>query len=84
MNKLNYEIQKMDYFSKLSKMNDEELLNETNEAILLQICSFVDESYYAGAWKNELCLDECQKRGKLEIYKNAEKQVKERRWICYG
>ncbi|NLA33043.1 MAG: hypothetical protein GX864_03810 [Mollicutes bacterium] len=53
MNKLNYEIQKMDYFSKLSKMNDEELLNETNEAILLQICSFVDESYYAGAWKNE-------------------------------
>lgn len=72
----NYEDLKMDYSESLKKMTDKELLNETKESILKNMASFIDECYYAGAWQHDLCFEECQKRNKLEIYKQAEKEIR--------
>lgn len=79
MNDKKISIEKEDFKAKLEAISDEDLKKECESKIWL--------SSYAGNnprsnfhWKCDACYDECQRRGKPEIYKSAfrviEKQVK--------
>jgi len=66
----NYEKPKTDYLEKIAAMDDDALLNETKDKIWLS--AYASNNQRSDFhWHCDACYDECQKRGKLEIYQRA-------------
>ena len=66
----NYGKPKMGFVNKLLAMNDEDLQKQCEDFIWLSAYANNNprSDYH---WQCDACYDECQKRGKLEIYQRA-------------
>lgn len=66
----NYGKPKADYLEKISLMDDDALLDETKNTIYLSAYANNNprSDYH---WHADACYDECQRRGKPEIYQRA-------------
>lgn len=72
----NYGNPKSDFLNKLSEMDDAELFNKTKDMIWFS--AFASNNPHSDYhWQCDACYDECDKRGKLDIYRNAHKYISE-------
>jgi len=70
----NYGRPKSAYLEKIAAMSDEKLQDET-EGMIYQSARCSNNPRADWHWMVDACYDECQKRGKPEIYKKAYQNI---------